>query len=156
MVASARGEGPVLRYPPFSFSRSTSFGQEHAQGKTLRVPRKKPRTGQTPSVILCVLCCALESPRHRNQLTCDQLKACMLMARNRLESLSAQWRLTTSLRLRSSVTLYSLARRHLETYGRGSIGDPLEWAKHVVFSSGKPVANPVANYNYGGLGVFLS
>ena len=90
MVASARGEGPVLRYPPFSLSRSTSFGQEHAQGKTLRVPRKKPRTGQTPSVILCVLCCALESQRHRNQLTCDQLKACMLMAHNRLESLSAQ------------------------------------------------------------------
>ena len=44
---------------------------------------------------------------------------------------------------------------HLETRECGSVRVPLECPKCVYFSSGKPVANPVANYTYGGFGVFL-
>ena len=42
-----------------------------------------------------------------------------------------------------------------DTRGCSSVRVPLECPKSVYFSSGKPVANPVANYTYGGLGVFL-
>ena len=43
-----------------------------------------------------------------------------------------------------------------ETRGCGSVRVPLECLKCVYFSSDKPVANPVANYTYGGFGVFLN
>ena len=56
----------------------------------------------------------------------------------------------------SCAAIYTLTSRlQLETSGRGNKRVPLECAKRMVFSSGKPVANPVANYNYGGFGVFL-